>query len=132
MKILWMNHRCIKNPRTGGAERTIFEVGKRLVARGHEVDILTGGWQGASRHEAIEGVSIHRYGSKILPHVVQPIYLRYHKDADVIVDDMAHAAMVHPKYLQNCRLRLWAICLLPWNCLPISSSFSHFRHAVRN
>ncbi|MCL5678505.1 MAG: glycosyltransferase family 4 protein [Candidatus Thermoplasmatota archaeon] len=92
MKILWMNHRCIKHPRTGGAERTIFEVGKRLVARGHEVDLLTGGWQGASRHEVIEGVRIHRYGSRILPHVVQPIYLRYHKDADVIVDDMAHAA----------------------------------------
>lgn len=87
-----MNHRCIKHPRTGGAERTIFEVGKRLVARGHEVDLLTGGWQGASRHEVIEGVRIHRYGSRILPHVVQPIYLRYHKDADVIVDDMAHAA----------------------------------------
>ena len=87
-----MNHRCIRNPRTGGAERTIFEVGKRLVARGHEVDLLTGGWQNAPRHEVIDGIKIHRYGYRLLPHLVQPVYLGYHKDADVIVDDMAHAA----------------------------------------
>lgn len=87
-----MNHRCIRNPRTGGAERTIFEVGKRLVARGHEVDLLTGGWPHAPKHEIIAGIKIHRYGSMLLPHLVQPFYLRYHKDADVIVDDMAHAA----------------------------------------
>ncbi len=87
-----MNHRCIRNPRAGGAERTIFEVGKRLVARGHEVDLLTGGWHNAQKHEVINGVKIHRYGNRIFPHIVQPFYLRYHKDADVIVDDMAHAA----------------------------------------
>lgn len=87
-----MNHRCIKHPRTGGAERTIFEVCKRLVARGHEVDLLTGGWQGASRHEVIEGVRIHRYGNRVLPHLIQPFFLQYHNDADVIVDDLAHAA----------------------------------------
>lgn len=86
-----MNHRCIKNPRSGGAERTIFEVGKRLVARGHEVHLLTGGWHGAPRQEVIDGVKVHRYGNRVLPHIVQPFYLRYHKDADVIVDDMAHA-----------------------------------------
>ena len=92
LKILWMNHRCIKNPMTGGAERTIFEVGKRLAARGHEVELLTGGWQDAPRHEIIGGVRIHRYGNRVLPHLVQPFYLRYHRDADVVVDDMAHAA----------------------------------------
>ena len=80
------------NPRTGGAERTILEVGKRLVSRGHEVDLLTGGWQDAPRHEVIDGIKIHRYGHRLFPHLVQPLYLRYHDDADVIVDDMAHAA----------------------------------------
>lgn len=92
MKILWMNHRDIRNPRAGGAERTIYEVGKRLVLAGHEVDILTGGWHGAHRHETIDGIHIHRYGSRVVPHLVNPCFLKYHKDADVIVDDMAHAA----------------------------------------
>lgn len=87
-----MNHRCIRNPRTGGAERTIFEVGKRLVDRGHEIDLLTGSWRDAPRHETIDGIRIHRYGNRILPHLVQPFYIRYHRDADVIIDDMAHAA----------------------------------------
>ena len=92
LKILWMNHRCIRNPNTGGAERTIFEVGKRLVARGHEVDLLTGSWRNAPRHEIIDGIKIHRYGNRVLPHLVQPFYLKYHNDADIVVDDMAHAA----------------------------------------
>ena len=87
-----MNHRCIKNPRTGGAERTVFEVSKRLVARGNEVELLTGGWHKAPKHEVIDGIKIHRYGRMVLPHLVQPFFLTYHKDADVIVDDLAHAA----------------------------------------
>lgn len=92
MKILWINHRDIRNPRAGGAERTINEVGKRLVLAGHEVDVLTGGWQGALRHETIDGIHIHRYGNRAIPHLVNPCFLKFHSDADVIVDDMAHAA----------------------------------------
>jgi glycosyltransferase involved in cell wall biosynthesis len=92
MKILWMSHRDIKNPRAGGAERTIYEVGRRLVLRGHEVEVLTGGWHGADRHETIEGVHFHRYGGMVTPHLVLPQFIRYHSDADVVVDDMAHAA----------------------------------------
>ena len=76
----------------GGAERTIYEVGRRLVLHGHEVDLLTGSWRAALRHETIDGIRIHRYGSRIMPHLVHPLFLRYHSDADVIVDDMAHAA----------------------------------------
>ena len=87
-----MNHRDIANPKAGGAERTIYEIGKRLVLRGHEVDVLAGGWHGALRHETIDGVRFHRYGNALLPHVVYPAFLKFHSDSDVIVDDMAHAA----------------------------------------
>ena len=64
MKILWMNHRDIANPKAGGAERTIYEIGRRLVLLGHEVDVLAGGWPGAARHETIDGVRHHRYGNR--------------------------------------------------------------------
>ncbi|MDG6999436.1 MAG: glycosyltransferase family 4 protein [Nitrososphaerota archaeon] len=92
MKILWMNHRDIANPKAGGAERTIYEIGRRLVLHGHEVDVLAGGWPGAMRHETIDGVRFHRYGNRVAPHLVHPFFLMYHSNADVIVDDMAHAA----------------------------------------
>ena len=92
MKILWMNHRDVANPKAGGAERTIYEIGRRLVLRGHEVDVLVGNWPGAMRHETIDGVRFHRYGNRVAPHLVHPLFLKYHSNADVIVDDMAHAA----------------------------------------
>ena len=33
MKILWFAHRDIKHPSAGGAERTIYEVGRRLAVQ---------------------------------------------------------------------------------------------------
>ena len=87
-----MNHRDIANPKAGGAERTIYEIGRRMVLRGHEVDVLVGAWPGAMRHETIDGVRHHRYGNRVAPHLVHPFFLKYHSNADVIVDDMAHAA----------------------------------------
>ena len=82
----------MRNPRAGGAEKTIFEVGKYLISKGHEVQLLTGSWKGAPRHETIEGIHIHRYGNRLGPHLVHPAYLRYHKEADLVIDDLAHAA----------------------------------------
>jgi hypothetical protein len=38
MKILWLSHRDIKHPRYGGAERTIYEIGKRFVAYGNNIE----------------------------------------------------------------------------------------------
>ena len=92
MKILWLNHRDMMHPLSGGAERTIYEVGRRLAARGHDLHLLSGGWKGSKRHETMDGIHIHRYGNRVLPLLVNPVFLRYHKDANVIIDDMAHAA----------------------------------------
>lgn len=92
MKILWMNHSCMSNPRAGGAEKTIMEVRKYLISKGHEVDLITaGGWNGAKRHEIVDGIRIHRYGYRVTPHFAHPVCLRYHKETDVVIDDLAHA-----------------------------------------
>ena len=40
MKILWFAHRDIKHPKAGGAERTIYEVGKRFSALGIDVNLV--------------------------------------------------------------------------------------------
>ncbi len=91
MKILWLNHRCLKNPLSGGAETTIFQVGRRLVSRGHEIHLLTGGWEGARREEIISGIIIRRFGKRVMPHLALPAFLNEHQDADLIIDDLAHA-----------------------------------------
>lgn len=90
MKILWLAHRDPLNPRAGGAERTIYEVCTRLVKKGHEVTLLTGGWKGCRQNDDVLGVSIYRFGKSVAPHLALPIFLLMNK-YDVVVDDLGHA-----------------------------------------
>ena len=90
MKILWLAHRDPLNPSAGGAERTIYEVCIRLVRKGHKIIILTGGWNGCKSLESLHGIEIHRFGKKLGPHLVAPVFLsKYHYD--LVVNDLGHA-----------------------------------------
>jgi glycosyltransferase involved in cell wall biosynthesis len=91
MRVLWLNHRDSENPRWGGAEKTILEVGSRLVARGHEVDWFSSRWRGAPAHSTVRGIRISRFGGTLGPHIAAAAVLRGHSPPDVVVDDLAHA-----------------------------------------
>jgi glycosyltransferase involved in cell wall biosynthesis len=90
MKILWLTHRDMRNPRAGGAERTIYEVSKRLAEKGHNITLLTGGWKGCTARDHIDGIAIFRYGTNIGPHLALPIFLLKNK-FDIVVNDLGHA-----------------------------------------
>ena len=90
MKILWLAHRDPFNPRAGGAERTIYEVCKRLAGNGHSVTLLTGGWRGCKHNEDMSGFKIFRYGKNIGPHLALPVFLLKYR-YDIIVNDLGHA-----------------------------------------
>lgn len=49
----------------GGGERRYFEIAKRLIERGHHVDVICMKIKGADDHELIEGINIHHVGPKI-------------------------------------------------------------------
>ena len=89
MRILWFNHRDIRHPLAGGAERTIYEVGRRLVAGGHDVHLATVNTGDLLREEIIEGITIHRTDGNIRAHFMVPRLIKRLKP-DIIVDDMAH------------------------------------------
>jgi hypothetical protein len=90
MNILWLAHRDIKNPRAGGAERTIHEVGRRLVREGHTVTLLTSGFAKGSKTENIEGVKVLRYGHLVAVHLVVPYFI-FRGGYDVVINDLGHA-----------------------------------------
>jgi glycosyltransferase involved in cell wall biosynthesis len=90
MKILWLAHRDPLNPKAGGAERTIFEVGTRLAKRGYDITLLTGGWKGCPAVEELNGIQIHRFGKKIAPHLALPIFL-LKNHYNLVVNDLGHA-----------------------------------------
>lgn len=90
MKILWLAHRDPLSPKAGGAERTISEVCIRLVRKGHEVILLTGGWKGCTPMENFQGIEIFRFGKNIGPHLALPVFiLKY--NFDMVVNDLGHA-----------------------------------------
>ena len=90
VKILWLAHRDPLNPRAGGAERTINEVGTRLVQRGHQVILLSGGWKGCKPIENLKGIEIRRFGKYLGPHLAAPIFLIKYR-CDLVVNDLGHA-----------------------------------------
>ena len=90
MKILWLAHRDPLNPRSGGAEGTIYEVCTRLTQRGNKVILLTGGWKNCKKIENLNGIEIHRAGKNLGPHLALPIFLLKNR-YDVVVNDLGHA-----------------------------------------
>jgi len=91
MKILWLNHRDIRDPSAGGAERTIEEVSARLVQMGHEVHLVTTRWPESRPEEVIRGVFVHRDFTPLGPHVRAASFYFGSSRPDVVVNDLAHA-----------------------------------------
>ncbi|MEM0135337.1 MAG: glycosyltransferase family 4 protein [Thermoplasmatales archaeon] len=90
MKILWVAHRDPLNPKAGGAERIILEVGKRLVIKGYDVTFFAGGWKNCREYECIDGIHIYRYGFRALPHFILPVFL-IKRHFDLVISDLGHA-----------------------------------------
>lgn len=64
MKILAVNWLDLENPQAGGAEVHFFEIFGRLVEAGHEVDLVTSGWNGADPETRLRGVTVRRYAGR--------------------------------------------------------------------
>jgi len=90
MRILWLAHRDPMNPRAGGAERIIREVGKRLAMSGNDVTLLSGGWRNCIKYDELDGIHIIRIGYRIGPHLQLPILL-IKNNYDLVIADLGHA-----------------------------------------
>lgn len=90
IRIIWFSHRDIKHPKNGGAERTIFEVGRRLVQQGYEMKWVSVASDSLPFNEVLAGISVIRLPNNVAAHLVLPVLLRKEK-YDVIIDDLGHA-----------------------------------------
>jgi glycosyltransferase involved in cell wall biosynthesis len=61
-RILLLNERDPRHPRTGGAETHVYEIMSRLVRRGYEVTQLAAGFAGGAAREVVDGVTVRRLG----------------------------------------------------------------------
>ena len=72
MRVLWLAHRDPENPRSGGAERTGYEVGRRLASRSHEVVLVTAGWMGSRPGAILDGIEVRRYPGNLEVRIALP------------------------------------------------------------
>ena len=90
MKIIWFAHRDIKHPKAGGAERTIYEVGKRLATLDIDVNLVCVNPGNLLDYEIVDGIKTYRINGNIRAHLkVNKMIKKI--NPDIIIDDLGHA-----------------------------------------
>ncbi len=108
MKILWLTWKDIQHPLAGGAEVVASELGKRLVAAGHELIFVTGGFANC-QSDIIhpDGYRIIRTGNR---YTVYPLAFRTIRDfgldtwADLVVEEVNTMPFLSHWYLKQRRV----------------------------
>ena len=101
MRVLVVNWQDRENPQAGGAEIHLHEIFGRLAARGHDVTLLCGGWKGAPPRATLDGMSVHRVGTR---YTFQCVARRYYErvlagaGADVLVEDINKVPLWTPRW----------------------------------
>ena len=99
MKILVLNWLDPENPQAGGAEVHLHQIFRRLVAGGHSVTLLCSAWPGCERRAVLDGIEVHRVGSRYTLSFAAPVYFRRRlraKRFDVVVEDLNKVPFFSP------------------------------------
>lgn len=102
MKILVFNWQDRLHPQAGGAEAHLHEIFSRLVNRGHSVDLVTCGFDGAPSQQELDGMTIHRIGTRSTYNLRVPSWWRTVGKGlgiDVVVDDINKIPLMTPRFI---------------------------------
>jgi glycosyltransferase involved in cell wall biosynthesis len=99
--ILAINWQDLKHPESGGAEIHLEEILRRLVKRGHKIDLLCCNFPDGKKEEIVEGVNIIRRGSRpffnyIVPGVLRSLIKK--NKYDLIFEDVNKVPFYTPLY----------------------------------
>lgn len=100
MRILLVNWQDRENPLAGGAEIHLHEIFGRIAARGHEVSLLCGGWPGCAPRATLDGIDVHRVGTRhTFPFFARRYYARQLAGIhDVLVEDVNKVPLYTPRW----------------------------------
>ena len=101
MRILVVNWNDRENPNSGGAEVHLHEIFGRLAARGNRVDLLASGWNGSSPRAFLDGIDVHRTGTRYSFQFNARTYYREKLAGnryDVIVEDLNKIPLYTPRW----------------------------------
>ena len=104
MKVLVFNWLDRENPQSGGAEVHLHETFGRLARRGWEVTAVTSGWKGSEYRANLDGIDVHRVGSR---HSYPIAARRFARSAlvgrafSVVVEDLNKAPLFTPRWASH-------------------------------
>ncbi len=101
LRILVVNWQDRRNPQAGGAEVHLHEVFGRLAERGHEVDLLCSGFDGAPPRERLDGIEVFRVGGRYTFGLHARGHFRRHlepRGPAVIVEDLNKVPLFTPRW----------------------------------
>jgi glycosyltransferase involved in cell wall biosynthesis len=103
VRVLVVNWQDRTNPQAGGAEVHLHEIFGRLAARGHPVTLLVSGYPGAAPRDVVDGMEVHRVGSRntfnlfVAGHYRQGLAGKY----DVVVEDLNKVPVFAPLWARE-------------------------------
>jgi glycosyltransferase involved in cell wall biosynthesis len=104
MHILLVNWQDRANPQGGGAEIHMHEIFGRLAERGHAVTLLCGGWPDAPPRATLDGIVVHRVGTRQSFAGKARGYFNRHfarADFDVLVEDINKIPLYTPLWTKK-------------------------------
>ena len=104
MKILVFNWQDRLHPQAGGAEAHLHAIFSRLVARGHEVHLVTCGFDGAADSEILDGMHVYRIGTRSTYNLHVPLWWSRNGKGlgvDVVVDDINKIPLMTPLFIKK-------------------------------
>ncbi|MCJ7627630.1 MAG: glycosyltransferase family 4 protein [Longimicrobiales bacterium] len=104
LKILVVNWLDRLNPQAGGAETHLHEVFGRLAAWGHDITLLSSGFPGGLPLETLDGIQVHRVGSRMTFGLRLPFYLKSTFDPSqfhVVVEDLNKVPVFMPFWTRS-------------------------------
>jgi len=101
LRILVINWQDRENPHAGGAELHLHEIFGRIVKQGHDVDLLCSGFAGAASETLLDGIRVHRVGSRFsFPLHAHRAYqaLNATNEYDIVVEDLNKIPLYIPRW----------------------------------
>lgn len=99
MRILVLNWQDHENPHAGGAELHLREIFSRIAANSHQVALLCSTWPGAASRVSLDGIDVHRIGSRhTYPFLARGYYSRHlaANGFDCVIEDINKIPLFSP------------------------------------
>jgi glycosyltransferase involved in cell wall biosynthesis len=101
VRILVVNWNDRENPNGGGAEVHLHEIFGRIASKGHRVDLLASGWSGCAQRAYLDGIDVHRVGTRYSFQFNARKYFRERLAGnryDVLVEDLNKIPLYTPRW----------------------------------